>query len=340
MIPDSEFRLALDVHGVHVLCTGDREACEALGVHFAAYVVDAPSSDPAIRITLQRSSRPLPIEERTVADQVVDRGVVYNRGATTIVDHHGRALSVYDFERERGEISALDVGDLVELGYLMVHSRVGAHLERLGLVRLHAVSFAVGDRAAVVLAPSGGGKSTLARALLRTTDARLLGDDLVLIDVEGKAHAFHSPIGLTSPEQAEGIGAPIPFERRLHTPKWIIPLEEVSERLEAGPYPVELVVLAQRVSQGPSRLVPIGRRVMWRALFRDMVVGLGLPQVLELVARRGARDLPSQLPSALRRTRAAAAVIGSARGVRLELADPEEAAALLVQALETGGSPR
>lgn len=335
MSSDPSSRLALDVHGVGVLIEGDAEATEGLGTHFAAYRIDESSIDPVIRLVLEREEPSLPLDERTLADQVVDRGIVYNRGESTVVDHHGRACSVYDFEAERGRIMATDVGDLVELGYLMIHSRVGIHLERLGYVRLHAVSFVVGDRAAVVLAPSGGGKSTLARALLRTTDARLLGDDLVLVDATGRAHAFQSPIGITSAEQAEGIGAPIPFERRLHAPKWIIPLSEVQDRLATGPHPIELVAMATRVSGGPSRVVSVGRRVISRALFRDMVVGLGLPQVLELVARRGARDLPAQLPSALRRSRAAVAVLKRARGIRLELADPEQAAALLVAELRS-----
>ena len=113
----------------------------------------------------------------------------------------------------------------------------------------------------------------------------------------------------------------------------MIPLDDLDGRLAEGPLPIALVALASRVSEGPSRLVDIGRPEIASALFRDMVVGLGLPQVLELVARRGARDLPAQLPSALRRARAAAAVVARARGVRLEAADPDEAAGLLVDAL-------
>lgn len=334
MSPDQNSSLALDFHGVAVLCRGDADAIEGMRLHFAAHVAEREVAAPAIEVELLREAPSLPLEGRSVADQVVERGVVYNRGERTVVDHHGRATSLYDFGTERGEIRAPDVDDLVELGYLMVHSRVGLHLERRGLVRLHALSFTTGGRAAVVLAPSGGGKSTLARAILRGGRARLLGDDLILVDALGRGHAFHSPIGLTSPEQAAGIGRAVPFSRRLHSPKWLIPLEDLEGRLESGPLPIELVALACRVSEGPSRLVPVSRGEVAGALFRDMVVGLGLPQVLELVARRGARDLPRQLPSAARRARAAMAVVARARGARLEAADPDEAAGMLVDALE------
>ena len=41
-----------------------------------------------------------------VADQVVERGLVYNRGDTVFVDHHGVSGSVYDYAAERGTIYA------------------------------------------------------------------------------------------------------------------------------------------------------------------------------------------------------------------------------------------
>jgi hypothetical protein len=79
--------------------------------------------------------------------------------------------------------------------------------------------------------------------------------------------------------------------------------------------------------------VPLSRWDVQAALWRDLVIGLGLPQVLELVARRGAKDLGSLLPTAVRRARAAAALGRGARGALLEVATPESAAELLVAAL-------
>ncbi|MFW5924549.1 MAG: hypothetical protein ACOCV4_00170 [Myxococcota bacterium] len=325
--------LQLEVHGVRVALEGDTEAIERLRLHFAAYAVEERRMASHVHIELLRASPRLEAGPRLRADQVVDRGVVYNLGSVTVVDHHGHAVSRYDFRTERGEVRSDATEDLVEVGYLMVHSRVGVLLEQRGLVRLHCLAVARGGRAAVVLSPSGGGKSTLARAVLRHTDLALLGDDMVLVDRRGQVLPFHSPLGVTDPSQAAGLGEPVAFPRRHHPPKWILPLEAVDTRLAQGPHRPALLALGVRVSTRPSRLAPVPRGRAAPALWRDMVVGLGLPQVLELLARRGGRDLPRLAPSALRRVRAATRLLAQARCAEVELGDPAEAAGLLARAL-------
>lgn len=325
---------AFDVYGVDITIDGDSEAVEDLTRHFAAFARDDASDAPAIRLTLRRAPPAIDLPPGTRADQIVDRGLVYNIGPRTFVDHHGHASTAYDFAREAGVVHAERTADLVELGYLALSSRLGAHLERRGFVRVHGVGVVVGGRAALVLAPSGGGKSTLARALLARTEATLLGDDIVLLDARGNAWPFPTPIGLTRPEQAKGLGHALPFERRLHPPKWIIPFTDVRERFARGASPLARVVLLTRVIGGAARIVPAPRAAIASALFRDAVVGLGLPQVLELVARRGARDLLAQGPSAARRARAVAAVLGRASGRILEAGDPGRAAACIVRDLQ------
>lgn len=322
-----------DVHGVGVRLDGEASAVTGLTVHFAGFRADRLLGDPAIRVTLVNAPPALPGRERWRAAQVLERGIVYAQGDEVWVDHHGAAVSHYDYQHEEGQVTAADLADLVELGYLMVHSRLGVMLERRGLVRAHGVGFALADRAALVLTPSGGGKSRLAIALLHQPGVRLLSDDLVLLDGAGRAHAFPHPIGISSPEHAAGLGRPRAFVRRQHGAKWVIELDELRARHESRPLPLCLLCTASRVSLPPSRVLPVSRRVLAAALWRDVVVGLGLPQVLELIARHGAQDLWRQAPSALRRGRVAAAALRRARPVRVEIADPDSAAAALVDAL-------
>lgn len=325
--------LTLSVHGVTARLRGDHEALAELAIHFAAFVSAGGPEDPEFGVELLRGAPVLDVPGRLVADQVVDRGVVYNRGDVTWVDHFGKATSRYDFGADRGRVVAFDVEDLVELGYLMVHSRLGVLLERNGLFRLHCLGLVVDGNAALVLAPSGGGKSRLAVALLTHTRAVLLGDDLVLVDMSGRVRGFHSPLGVSKREQGEPLGRVRSFNRRLHPPKWVVELDGLGPRLASGPVKPRLIVVARRVSEGESALVPLPGRELRSALWRDLVVGLGLPQVLELVARRGARDLGSLLPSAARRVRAAVALGRGARGATLEVGSPEGAALLLVAEL-------
>lgn len=324
--------LSLDVHGIRVVVEGDDDALRGIARQFEAFIrPERGAPDVTIRVSAERPALDLP--EGTAADQIVDRGLVYNLGATTVVDHHGHATSRYDFAREQGRVEAESVADRVELAYLMISSRLGEKLEARGLVRVHGVGFAVGGRAALVLAPSGGGKSTLARALLRRPDVLLLGDDLVLLDRRGFVVPFPTPIGLTDPAQANGLGEPVPFPRRLHPPKWVLPIEGFGARVGTAPVPLAAVVVLRRVVGRRAALREVGRDQVAGALFRDAIVGLGLPQVLELVARRGVADLPRLVPSALTRTRAVAMALGRSRAYVLDAGPPEQAADRLVSML-------
>ncbi len=325
----------LDVYGLGVCLEGDAEAVEGLTVHFAGFTRPGSTASSLVQVRLERVEPRLPAHHRWRADQVLERGIVYNDGHHTWVDHHGYAASHYDYQRESGDVCALETADLIELGYLMVHSRLGVLLERRGLVRAHGVGFALQGSAGLVLTPSGGGKSRLAIDLLHQPGVSLLSDDMVLLDAAGQAHPFPHPIGISDPQHAAGLGRARAFTRRHHGTKWVIELSELLSRHASGPLPLRLLATASRVNRPPSRVLEASRRTLAAALWRDVVVGLGLPQVLELVARSGAQDLWRQAPSALRRAQVAVAALRRARPVRLEIADPRSAAEVLVAELRT-----
>jgi hypothetical protein len=113
----------------------------------------------------------------------------------------------------------------------------------------------------------------------------------------------------------------------------MIELDGLGPRLAQGPFPPHLIAISRRVTGGESTLAPASGAEIRGALFRDLVVGLGVPQVLELVARRGARDLARLAPTALRRARAALSIARGARGAVLDVGTPESAVDLLVEAL-------
>src|SRR5688572_5871469 len=92
--------LFFDFYGIGVEVHADSAVARAFRRHFEHWVRQEPRA-PDIRVEL-RSGEPKLDFERTLADQVFERGVVYNRGQTTWVDHHGTALTRYDFDAESG----------------------------------------------------------------------------------------------------------------------------------------------------------------------------------------------------------------------------------------------
>src|SRR5262249_8339523 len=81
------------------------------------------------------------------------RLVEYSDGSSVYVaDGSPRAVRIFARSNERS----------YELAYLSLHSFVGEKLEKLGFVRLHALTFARENKTAAVILPSTGGKSSLA----------------------------------------------------------------------------------------------------------------------------------------------------------------------------------
>ena len=154
----------------------------------------------------------------------------YGRAAALLVTREGNASF--------GQLISRDETLVPELGYLFLQSEIGRFLDAQGLHRVHALGLALpSGRAALVLLPSGGGKSTLATEVLRSGQARLLSDDTPLLDRFGNAHPY--PLRLSFREDADLPEAwrakATKFSRRRHGDKLLVPTAALSA--EALPRP-------------------------------------------------------------------------------------------------------
>jgi hypothetical protein len=173
-------------------------------------------------------------------------------------------------------------------------------------VHLHAGGAVVGDAALLVLGRGGAGKSSITFAWHRT-GLPVLGDDVVLVERDGRASPFPRLFKL-HPGVLEGAGIPpasTPCWRHGAAEAWYDPGPEgwASSSVRVG-----LVAVARRTGGSTPRL-------------RDLPASAGLAALLE-----------SALPSG--RAGAAAfaalhAVAGGGRAVEIEFADSARAAATL-----------
>ena len=161
--------LELDVHGLRVRAGGDwPEVLSSLALDFAWFEgargsgapTDADRRAPRARLRRpSRDARPRPSSRRATSS---------TDGERTLVDYFGRAVSVYDRGPARRSRSRARTPHLVhEAAYHFVVSRIGEHLDRIGLARLHALGLAGAAGGVAVMLPSGGGKSTLGLQALR-----------------------------------------------------------------------------------------------------------------------------------------------------------------------------
>ncbi len=196
-----------------------------------------------------------------------------------------------DFYLEPGEIRGhlLDPGqrDLMELRLL--GPVLSYWLERLGIPALHASAVRLGHGAAGFVSHSGGGKSSLAAALVRS-GAPLLSDDILPVEERGGTFLARPgfPQMRLEPEGARLLGAvqglrPVsPDETKLHVPV---------DGFQASAIPLAALYVLERRPSGPIDIQPLARSEAVIELVRHsfspyLVEAVGLqPRRLELFSR-------------------------------------------------------
>lgn len=204
-------------------------------------------------------------------------------------DFHGKALSRYDYAQKKGVIWSADRDLLHELAYLMILSLTGKELDRRGFHKVHACGVRYQGRDLLVMLPSHGGKTTLLLELARRPGVELLSDDTPLVSPEGKVLPF--PLRLGVDQVPAHLTGPFPeFKRQHHSPKFLIPLDRLGAPLAQGAGGSVVLVHGQRgnlSTPGARRLSPLESL---KGLMEHMVVGVGLPLVLEFFVRHTLSD--------------------------------------------------
>jgi len=315
----------LSVYGLRVSLAGDwPEVLAQLLLDFAWFRAE-PSGPPDVEVQVERRPPDFGAFGPLEASFVTPRNVVYEEGGLTVIDYFGRALSVLDRARGKLTIQGEDEHLVHEAAYLFLLSRIGEHLDRIGLPRLHALGLATPNGAVAVMLPSGGGKSTLALRAIETDGVGLLSEDSPLMDRQGRLHPFPLRIGVNE-SSAEGL--PADKLRRLQRmefhPKLALEVEAFADRIVAEPRAVAHLVLGQRSLGTVGRLEPLPRRAAVGTLLREAVVGVGLYQGMEFVLQRGAVDTLRHGRPAAMRSAASAALLRRAKVWRLTLGRDHE----------------
>jgi hypothetical protein len=309
----------LDVHGLRFGVRGWPEVAHEVVRDFLWF--ETPDDRPPdITVELEEGPPHWDGYGDLTAAFVTPRNVVYQDGSRTILDYFGRASAELDRAAGRIVIRSEHPHLAHEAGYLFLLSRIGEHLDGLGLPRLHALGLS-GPRGAIcVLLPSGGGKSTLAVSALADERARILAEDTPLLDARGRVHPFPLRIGV-NPTDVERMpaGSVRRIERMEFHDKLVLDLEGFRDRVESEPQPMADLVVGQRSLAREGRLERLPRRAAAGALLREGVVGVGVYQGMEFVLQRGMRDVFAKGGDALTRARCCAAAARRARVWRLTL---------------------
>ncbi len=220
------------------------------------------------------------------------RCVVYAKGDEKWVSYyHGRAMTFWNAATERAEVWSEDEALLHEITYLLVLSRVGELHDRKGIHRVHAAGLSIDGRGYLCLLPSGCGKTTLTWGALSNKFVDILSDDTPLITRQGKILAFPTRFSFCG-------NAPInvderyirSFNRAEHGPKFLVDIEAFGDRVVSSAVPTAVIVGTRKL-KGKALIRQIPRHQALKDLFSCLVVGVGLPQLIEYFLRADALDI-------------------------------------------------
>ncbi len=231
--------------------------------------------------------------------------MIYRMGKRKYVDYFGEALTVVDSETQTAIITSTSEERLFELAFLTIHSRAGELLDLAGIGRIHALAVSYKGVNAVVMLPSKGGKSTLLTYLLENPDIKIIADDMPLVNRTGQILPFPTKISMTEKPES-GVLAGLnwnEFLRAHYPPKWTASLSSLSERIERTPEKnPTLLIQGVRLSHGESLITPSSKSQMIMPLLEHMIVGRGLPQVIEIFLEMKFTDIIKMAKHAILRT--------------------------------------
>jgi hypothetical protein len=325
MTDSQQHCLLLDFHGVTVSVR-----CDNLLVHksiardFSFFCSDKKMRDTDITIDCYAKVPPFGELPKGSAVMVQPHFIAYKSEDERWVDYHGRALCRYVFDSEKGSLWSEDTGLLWEKLYLLIHSRVGEILDQRGFHRVHAACLSVEGQGVFCMLPSGGGKTTLALMSLGMPGVQLLSDDTPLITRRGEVFPFPLRIGLK--EKPSDIPKKYlrRFKRQEHGEKWLVDIEAFQERVAKAPVQPGVILLGNRLLGGRSAIVPLSRYHALPELLRSVVVGVGLPQLIEYFLRFDLGDVPNKAHIVGSRIVACMAMLGKSRVYRFDLSRDHE----------------
>jgi hypothetical protein len=293
-----------------VLCN-DSEVIEHLKLDFS-YFISSESNQNAHSIYVLIQNPPWDIIPEISATKQTDTSIIYEKDNVRYNDYHGEALTTV---RKGGEsfVYCNETSLAHELSYLLILSKSGKSMDLRGLHKIHAMGLQYQRTNLLFISSSKGGKSTHFLGLLNDPKFKIYSDDTPVIDRKGNIYPFPLRIGIEE-------DAPVPsYVNKEHTykmirkkfgPKILIPIQSIQRELATDTKPQRtILVIGKRSRKKRSQIKQISALAVFPHLLKYMIVGIGLPMILEYFLETGFKDIVSRFKIIVSRTIAASALI-------------------------------
>ncbi|PIS47783.1 MAG: hypothetical protein COT17_01735 [Elusimicrobia bacterium CG08_land_8_20_14_0_20_51_18] len=278
-------KLYFDVYGHYLTLDGPEPLLAAARDKFADFAAP-PTLRPESPATVvyARLSPPARPNSASLLFKNSRYSVYLTRAGLRLITY-GDLLSCHcNFKKGIFVINSGDEGHLEELLYLLMHSRFGEFLDAKGIHRLHAGALSLDGRTLAVTGAPGAGKTTLLLSLLEgNREARLISDDVTLLDSELNLYPLPLRISVNgSAPDGSGKISRLDGKTKYSLDKSLFETEKKKRKLN-------FLVFVEKSGKPGIKEISFPRAFL--KLFLPLVVGYGVPQMAEFLLKFNLRDL-------------------------------------------------
>ena len=296
----------INLHGLIVECKTDSCSMAYLILRpFYYFLEQSNTSD--VTIIIKETKPPYASFPSVPVKFSTPRNVVYQAGQMKIIDYFGKGVVLEDRPCKTFRIYSENLNFLAEAFYLLVLSLFGQFCDSKGLLRVHALSVSYNNKAILLPVSPGGGKSTMAMALLKEKEFKLISDDESIYDKSGRILPLPLRIGTLNKKIVNSIPDKFVYEidRMEFGKKYFIDCRYWGSQIEKRPLKKIVLFTSQRILNGKPSIRTVSESDVLRTLIRDAVFGIGLYQGIEFLFNHSTAEAFSKINVILKRLRMA-----------------------------------
>lgn len=217
---------------------------------------------------------------------------VYDFKEKRIIRYLDEAQTSFSFNKQVYQIYSLNFERLHELAYLTILSTASKIMERKGLHKIHAMGVKFNHHCFILSMPMKMGKTTLFWDLIQDQSIELISDDSPLITQDGSVMSFPLRIGFEKiPSNIQKASYSFyTLERKLYGTKYLLNLNQLSNKVASPTLHKIILCKGIRKSNSEFKILKISKLQMMPSLIHSMLIGIGLPIILEIFWLRGLGD--------------------------------------------------
>jgi hypothetical protein len=294
--------ITLDLYGLVIHCKAESpELPSELIKPFKYFKTD--KGHPNITVTVHETDPPYETFPAIASSFSTPRNIVYKDKGLKIIDYFGKGVVIQDDSRREYHIYGRERNFLQEVFYLLILSLFGQFCDRNGLLRIHALALSYHDKAILITMPQGGGKSTMALAMLQEGEVKYISDDDPLFDRKGCILPFPRPLGISDKWVIKSFPEKYVYQidRMEFGIKYFIENDYWKNGLETKPLNDIFLFSGRRILSGTPSIVRCPKGEILSTLIRDAVIGIGLYQGLEFIINRSTWEALSKVTTVFKR---------------------------------------